>query len=332
MNEIAGRCAAYMVRWAVPQIMEAIDDEGVDIDRTCTRIIYGVMHHPAQRDMGQDGVREGRHTIFKVVEDWWREKRNQQDEYRRKLSREGVENGENHKEGVHDTGHGHGCVGKLKMRKQFGEPQTWEDKVADQAAGAILEGASGAFSGMVKQQTGVSMPSYHHKEEKDEGGFGGGMGGLLGKVGGSLLGGAFGGGEKESHSSSRREDDGGYTESRTEYGHSGNRYGQAEYSQTSYDDGSRRQEYSRYEQEDTGGGRQTQGYGYEEKYEQRSTGEEYESRQGWEGNTEDSGYGQSQSQRRDDNEEEGGNTFDGFLDTVTKQAENAFGGDERRGW
>ncbi|CRK37756.1 hypothetical protein BN1708_007492 [Verticillium longisporum] len=136
LNEPAGRTASEMIGWVVPQIMSAIDDENIDVNQTLTRIIYGVFHHPAQRDQGNDGISEGRKVIFGSIENWWESLGRQgQDDYRRKLSRDGVKNNENHKPGVHDTGHGHGCNGKLQMHKQFGgKPETWEDKVADKAA------------------------------------------------------------------------------------------------------------------------------------------------------------------------------------------------------
>ncbi|KAF6833388.1 nima-interacting protein [Colletotrichum plurivorum] len=298
LNEVAGRCAAKMLQWVVPQLMEAIDDEGVDVNRTLNRIIYGVLHHPAQRDMGDDGAREGRQTIFNFVEEWWNSMdRSQQDDYRRKLTRDGVQRGENHKEGEHDTGHGHGCNGKLHMRKQFGEPKTWEDKVADKAAGAILEGASGAIAGLVEQQSGVKIPQYKHQEDKEESS--GGAGGLIG----SILGGVFKKDDTESHHSSRRDDDGNYTQTTTEYGRHGNKYGQAEYSETQYSGGGGRSEYSRYEQEDHQGGRQSSGYGYQETTETRTSyGGGYEQRtetHRYEGNTE-SGYGGGR--RRDDDD------------------------------
>jgi uncharacterized protein YcfJ len=290
--------------------MEAIDDDGVDVNRLCTEIIYGVMHHPAQRDGGDDGAREGRQMLFKVVEDWWNEKRREQDDYRRKLSREGVQNGENHKEGVHDTGHGHGCVGTLKMRKQFGKPETMEDRIAGTVAGHILEGATGQLSGMVKQQTGVDIPTYRYQqkqEAEEEQGFGGGVvGGLLGKV----VGGAFGGGESTSQSSRRYEEEGGYEQQ------SSSRYEQQSSSRYEQQSSSRYEQKSRYEEQ----GEEEQG-GYARKQERRY------------GESEDSGYGQSQ--RRDDNEEEGGGGFGDILDTVRKQAEGAFGGGsggESRRW
>ncbi|KAK2025320.1 heterokaryon incompatibility protein Het-C [Colletotrichum zoysiae] len=315
LNEVAGRCAAKTLHWVVPQLMDAIDDENVDVNRTLNRIIFGVLHHPAQRDMGEDGAREGRQQIFKFMEEWWNEMdRSQQDDYRRKLTREGVERGENHKEGVHDTGHGHGCSGKLHMRKQFGEPTTWEDKVADKAAGAILEGVSGGIAGIVEQQTGVKVPQYKHQEQEESSS--GGAGGLIG----SILGGVFGKDEKETQQSSRRDDDGGYTQTTTEYGRHGNKYGQAEYSETQYPSGGGRSEYRRYEQEDSQGGRQTSGYEYEQTTETRpSYGGGYEQRtetHRYEGNTE-SGYGGG---RRDDDEGRYGGR---------RQEESSYGGGRR---
>lgn len=269
-----------MLHWVVPQLMNAIDDEGTDIDRLMDTIVNGILHHPAQRELGSRGVREGRSLCFESVKEWWNEMGDdQREDYRRKLSRSGVKNTENHKEGVYDTGHGHGCSGKLKMRKLYGEPETLEDKIAGQAADAIFQGATTAISGMVEQNTG--------RRNKEEGG----LGGLL-NAAGSLLGGAFSKDETESHSSRRRHDDGSYTESQQSYGQSGDRYGQAERTETQYSSGGRDSEYRRYEQQESSQG--TSGYGYEERtesrpsygggYEQRTERHEYrESSSGYEG-------------------------------------------------
>ncbi|PHH68503.1 hypothetical protein CDD80_7468 [Ophiocordyceps camponoti-rufipedis] len=282
LNEIAGRTAAKMLHWVVPQLMEAIDDDGVDVNRLLNRIIYGVMHHPAQREMGNDGVAEARQLIYGCVQEWWGEMDDsQRDDYRQKLTREGVQNGDNHKEGVDDTGHGHGCVGKLKMRKLYGQQDTLENRIAGAAADAIFQTATGAISGVVEQNTGIKLPStqgsQQAEEPKEEGGFGGFIG--------SLLGGAFGGKDTETHGSQRRQDDGSVTQTQTEYGRQGHHYGQAEYSQTQRPDGSSESRYSRFEQRESHGGRQTTGYGYEERtetrpmhgggYEQRTERQEY---------------------------------------------------------
>ncbi|KAJ8124445.1 hypothetical protein O1611_g9195 [Lasiodiplodia mahajangana] len=70
LNEIAGKTASKVVAWVVPQLMEAWDDENADVDRILNRIISGVLHHPAQRRMGEDGAEEGRDLMFRSVEEW----------------------------------------------------------------------------------------------------------------------------------------------------------------------------------------------------------------------------------------------------------------------
>ncbi|KAH7273530.1 heterokaryon incompatibility protein Het-C-domain-containing protein [Fusarium solani] len=339
LNEIAGRNAASMVHWVVPQLMDAVDDESVDVDRLLDDIIGGILHHPAQRDMGNRKVQEGRRRCYENVKEWWGEMGDdQREDYRRKLTRDGVQNGENHKEGVYDTGHGHGCAGKLKMRKLYGGPETIEDKIAGAAADAILKGATGALSGMVEQNTGYKMPSSGRKEEKEEGGFGGFL-----NAASSILGGAFNSDDTRRETSTRREDDGSYTRTETEYGRHGDRYGQAEYSQTERPDGSRHEEYSRYEQRDSEGGRHTGGYGYEERTEthqsysgsyQRTERHEYhgstEEGYGRRRDDDDGGYGR----RRDDDEggygggrrhEEGGYGGGGY-----ERREESYGRHERQ--
>lgn len=327
LNEIAGRNAASMVQWVVPQLMDAIDDDGTDVDRLLDDIVDGVLHHPAQRDLGSRKAQEGRNRFFKGIEEWWQEMGDgQREEYRGKLTRDGVQNGENHKEGVQDTGHGHGCAGKLKMRKLYGGgPETLEDKIAGAAADAIFKGATGALSGMVEQNTGYKMPSSSQKEEKEEGG----LSGFLNQAS-SLLGGAFGDKDTERQSSSRREDDGSYTRTEVEYGRHGDRYGQAEYSETQRPDGSERQEYRRYEQKDSSDGRHTGGYGYEERTE---THQSYSG--GYEQRTERTEYygsnEESHSRRRDDdNSGYGGRRQDeggyGGGSSYGRQEQSSYGG------
>ncbi|KAL2122789.1 hypothetical protein VTJ04DRAFT_3244 [Mycothermus thermophilus] len=151
LNEIAGRAASKTVAWIVPQIMEAWDDDSIDVDALLNKIIYGVLHHPAQRNMGPDGAEEGRQLIFECVKEWWEDmSERQREDYRRRLSREGVESGENHREGEHDSGHG--CGGKLKMHKNFKNeaPETMEDKVAGAAATAIFSGVKQSVSNTVQ--------------------------------------------------------------------------------------------------------------------------------------------------------------------------------------
>lgn len=293
--------------------MEAWDDDGVDIDRLCTRIITGVLHHPAQREQGEDGASEAREIMFRSVEQWWNDMDDsQKDEYRRKLSRSGVERGENHKEGVHDTGHGHGCGGKLGMHKQFANdgPETMEDKIAGQAADAILGGLTGGISNILNEQSG-SKVNLLTSDRPTQGG------GLLGAAS-SLLSGAFGGGGGDTdtyESRPQRTQDGGYGQSVEQYGRSsdGRRFEQAEYSETRYSDGRQEQTFEHYEQRQDNNGRE-HGYGYEERTEtyggQRRTEERH-----WEGSNDDNerrsggyggGYGGGGRERRDSDERRGG--------------------------
>lgn len=360
LNEIAGRTASQVVSWAVPQLMEAIDDEGTDVNRVLNKVIYGVLHHPAQRNDGPDGASEGRRIIYDSVKNWWNEMDDRQrDEYRRKLSREGVENGQNHKEGQHDCGHG--CGGKLKVKKNYAnaEPETMEDKIAAAAAGAIIGGVKTSFQNAA--QDASQNPNFGGGSDNPLGGF------LQGVAG--ALGGRFKNEETSRYESQGRNEDGGYTQTTTEYGRSGDRYGQAEYSETQYGDGGGRSEYRRYEQRENDEGR-TEGYSYEERTEthQESYGgysrreereesyggyggrEEREESYGGYGRREESSegygrrygeeeqqesYGGSYGRRRDEDEErrDDDEGDGGFLGSLARRAGEAFEEHRReRGW
>lgn len=296
-----------MLHWVVPQLMEAIDDESVDVNRMLDRIVNGVMHHPAQREMGYDGVRDARQLIFASVQEWWGDMgEEQREDYRRKLSPQGVFNGENHKEGVNDTGHG---CGKLKMRKEFQAQGGVEDKIAGAAATAIFAGATGALSGFVSQNTGVNFGSSQHQ------GSGGddGIGGLISGLAGNLLGGAFEQGSTNRETSREYGEDGSYTQRQTEYGQQGDRYGQAQYTQTIRPDGGREAEYQRYEQQDSSYGNRGHGSsGYEERRETHEssyeTHERRTERYEYTQSTEEShGYSERRSESRGSNRSHGHN-------------------------
>lgn len=154
LNEPAGQIASQVVKWAVPQLMECWDDEDVDIDRTLNRIISGVFHHPAQREYGHDGAVDLRHTMFSAVERWWREKSDEErDSLREQLSRDGVLEGKNHKEGVRDCGHG--CGKPLALPKgskaaggSHNSNDTGLDRIASEAiGGSALGGLVGGLVG-----------------------------------------------------------------------------------------------------------------------------------------------------------------------------------------
>ena len=312
LNEPAGKTAAKVVEWVVPQLMQAWDDDNIDVDRTINRIIHGVLHHPAQRGLGDDGARDGREIMFRSVEEWWQGlDRRQQDDLRRKLSREGIEEGQNNKPGVHDCGHGSGKP--LKMHKQFGGGgNTLEDRIATKVSGAIMGGVTSGVSNLVEQGTGYRIPqldqaaqSFNRPAQEESSG---GFGGILGAAG-SLLSGGFSGEQTETHSNRRRNDDEGYTqETTTQYGRNDDegRYGRAEHRRTEYDDGrTQREEYSRYEENQGGSS----------SYQESST---YESSGGG------GGWGNNQS-----NEESSGGGGGGLFDSLVQSAQDAFG--ESRG-
>lgn len=149
LNEPAGRIASSVVKWTVPQLMQCWDDEEEDIDRVLTRIISGVFHHPAQREYGDDGANEMRHIMFSTVEEWWNEKSDEARDYlREQLSRDGVLEGKNHKEGVQDCGHGCGKPLALpKIHKNTGDGRSDDDGLQRLASEALGGGALGGLVG-----------------------------------------------------------------------------------------------------------------------------------------------------------------------------------------
>ncbi|KAB8304881.1 hypothetical protein EYC80_004211 [Monilinia laxa] len=261
LNEAAGKIASAVLKWVVPQLISCWDDERIDPDRTIDRIIHGVFHHPALRHYGDDGASDGRQIMFGVVEEWWHQKdSDEQDEFRRKLSREGVENGENHLEGVHDTGHG--CGAPLKMSKQ--NPGASSNPLANELMGgftAAMGGNSGSSGFSDHASSGIGKFA---GEAVGGGALGGIVSALAGGVGGSLLAGVLGKkGKEEAYSHEGYNSQGNYEQSYTEIGHAGNRYAQAEYTQEQLPDGGRRTEYQQYGQSGD------HGVGFEQISEQR---------------------------------------------------------------
>lgn len=262
LNEPAGKVACATVAWVVPQIVGCWDDPDLDAQRTTDRIVNGVFHHPALREGGEDGARDGRATMFEVVEKWWSELPEQQrGMLRMKVSREGVQQGRNHKEGVHDSGHGCG--------KPLGMP-TIGTALSSGAIGgvggaALLGGISSALG------SGAASSTF-----SGSGGLTSLAGGLAGGTGGSLLGSAFEDNQSENkhYQSSHHNQDGSVTHQQTDIGHRpGNhrqdeRFGQAQMSQTQYPSGAHREEYQRYEQDGHGG---HTGYGFQQSHEASST-------------------------------------------------------------
>lgn len=146
LNEPAGKVASQVLKWVVPQIVECWDDERADIARTLDRIVNGVMHHPALREYGDDGARDGRMQMFREVEKWWGDKdERERDSLRRALSRDGVQHFKNHKEGVHDKGHGCGKPLGLPTKETFESSGAVGGKGTD--SGDLLSGIASAIGG-----------------------------------------------------------------------------------------------------------------------------------------------------------------------------------------
>jgi hypothetical protein len=250
LNEPAGRVASAVLSWAVPQIVECWDGQG-DPEETISRIIDGVFHHPACRQGHVRGSDQCRSIMFQTVEKWWRDQPDQND-LRRKLSRDGVQRGDNHKPGMHDKGHG--CGKPLGMANDF-------------------SGAAGGRGGNQQAQQMSQQAGKLAGEAVGGGALGGLVGGLVGGIGGSLLGDAFGGNEKKTSKQEKYGNDGSYTQSYQETGHhqgssygDSERRGQASYQETQFPSGGRREEYNRREQDDNGS------YSYQQKVETSSYG------------------------------------------------------------
>lgn len=247
LNEPAGKVAGQVLRWVVPQLIEAWDDDRVDIDRTLNRIIRGVFHHPALRGIGDDGAAKGRQLMFSVVENWWSEKsEREKNSLRDQLSRDGVEEGRNHKPGVKD--HGHGSAKKLGMPNVY--------TASHPGAPGGLGGVSAGFG---SNNPAASQASEHIGRMANEavggGALGSIVGGIAGAVGGGVLAEALGGDDNNNNKPAGR---GGRDTYDTSYGDDGSRtqtaissygrpggpdYGRSEYSRTDDRYGGRSEEY-----------------------------------------------------------------------------------------
>jgi len=194
LNEPAGKVASAVLKWVVPQIVECWDDENVDIARTLDRIVNGVLHHPALREYGDDGARDGRGLMFREVEKWWGDKNEREREgLRRSLSREGVQHFKNHKEGVKDKGHGCGKPLGLPTSETYGSSGATGGKSSD--AGNLLGGIASALGNSSQGSGGSGNYGGSKKQdaigEKVSDAVGGGaIGSIVGGFASNILGNA----------------------------------------------------------------------------------------------------------------------------------------------
>jgi hypothetical protein len=332
LNEPAGKIAAEVLKWVVPQIIRCWDDENEDENRVINRIINGVFSHPAVRQYGEDGASEGRQIMFRVVEKWWSDKSSREQQgLRRQLSREGVQNGENHKEGVSDTGHGsHKPLGMAKSSCGEG---AGGGMISDLVT-ALGAGKVGSGSNKYGRNSPGQQASSHIEKLASEAAGGGALGGIVGAIAGgigsNLLGGVFGKDEQKEEKKKYKTSDGGVQETHTAYGSDDRRTAQAQYAQTTYPSGEKKQEYGRFEQDRRTG----ESYGYQQKTDvYQTSGGGYEQREerrfehGGEVRTEQWKHGQDASGRRYETEHQEskkkyGSKYDSGDDSDDKKKKN----------
>jgi hypothetical protein len=284
LNEPAGKVASAVLKWVVPQIVECWDDENADIARTMDRIVTGVLHHPALREYGDDGARDGRGLMFREVEKWWGDKNEREREaLRRNLSRDGVQHFKNHKEGVHDKGHGCGKPLGLPTSETYGSSGATGGKSSD--AGNLLGGIASALGNSSQGSGGYggsNKPDAIHEKVSEAVG-GGAIGSIVGGFASNILGNAAAASKtKVHHSYDEDEDD---SKKSSGYNQGGSSYNSNQQS-GSYNQGS---SYG-------GSNQQSSGYGQESSYNKpshQSSG--YGQSDSYGSNQQSSGYGQQSS-------------------------------------
>jgi hypothetical protein len=302
LNEPAGKVASAVLKWVVPQIVECWDDEDADITRTLDRIVTGVLHHPALREYGDDGARDGRGLMFREVEKWWGDKNEREREaLRRSLSREGVQHFKNHKEGVHDKGHGCGKPLGLPTSETYGSSGATGGKSSD--AGNLLGGIASALG---NSQGSGGSGNYGGSKKQDvigekvsEAVGGGAIGSIVGGFASNILGNAAAASKtKVHHSYDEDEDD---NNKSSGYNQGGSSYNSNQQSGSSYNQGGSyggsNQQSSGYGQSDSYNkpSQQSSGYGQSDSYGSNQQSSGYGQSGSYGSNQQSSGYGQSDS-------------------------------------
>lgn len=289
LNEPAGKVASAVLKWVVPQIVECWDDEDADIARTLDRIVNGVLHHPALREYGDDGARDGRGLMFREVEKWWGEKdERERENLRRSLSRDGVQHFKNHKEGVHDKGHGCGKPLGLPTSETYGSSGATGGKSSD--AGNLLGGIASAL-GNSSQGSGGSG-NYGGSKKQDvigekvsEAVGGGAIGSIVGGFASNILGNAAAASKTKVHHS--------YDDDEDSTNNSGNQSSGYKQGGSSYNSN---QQSGGYGQGSSyGSNQQSSGYGQGSSYNTSHQSSGYGQSDSYGSNQQSGGYGQGGS-------------------------------------
>lgn len=278
LNEPAGRLASEVVRFVVPHITAAWDDESIDANGVCDEVLQ-VLHHPALRS------KEGQERMFEIVRQWWEEKSSsEQSHLEDALSKEGVKEGRNH-EGEDPLGgpggknhshsgcsHSHGGGNRQQQSQQQRQGGSGSSQREQYGDGQQTRGYQ------QQQQSSRSQPepSYSRREESRQevdlstpAGIGGFLGGLISET----LGGGnkreqvatsrgYGGEERSSTnrneaSSYGRTEESSYGQTEPSYGRNESYGGRSEETTSGgYGGSEERSSYGRGQQEDNSSGRQ----------------------------------------------------------------------------
>ncbi|RPB24493.1 Het-C-domain-containing protein [Terfezia boudieri ATCC MYA-4762] len=206
LNEPAGLVASEVVRFVVPHITAAWDDDSIDANGVCDEVLQ-VLHHPALRS------KEGQERMFEVVRQWWEEKSgSEQSHLEDALSKDGVKEGRNH-EGEDPLGgpgsknhshagcsHGDGGRNKQQQRDDYGSSQRNEYDSSQRNEYSSGRQTRGYQQENFNQRRQTEQP-YSQREERQNvdlstpAGIGGFLGGLVAS--------ALGEGNRDQESTSR---------------------------------------------------------------------------------------------------------------------------------
>ncbi|KAI5298355.1 hypothetical protein KEM55_003489, partial [Ascosphaera atra] len=193
LNEPAGQIAAEVLKYAVPRVLRAWEDEAVDVSETVEDCVH-IMHHPAIRNHRS----EAHNAMFKVVKEWAQAK--PAGWIDRVLSAESVKENKNH---IVQQGQAQGQgQGQQTHAHAHGGASAGGLGHGGQATSGGGNGVWNMVSGLAAQHSGQQPQQPQQHSSGNAQGGSGGAGALLGLLG-SMAGGSQGSASQgQSHSSS----------------------------------------------------------------------------------------------------------------------------------